>query len=70
MKKHLRNTKLRVSTETLRRLSGSELAGVAGGGSVNDACPLSCACPTMNADCGGGGGTTTRPSDDDHEEEP
>jgi len=41
--------------------AGSELAGVAGGGSVNYTCPLSCACPAMNAGCGGGGGTITRP---------
>lgn len=60
MKKQLRNTRLGLSTETLRRLSGSELTGVAGGGSVLYTCPLSCACPTMNR-CGGGGGSITLP---------
>ena len=62
MKKITRNTKLALSTETLRRLSGSELTGVAGGGSLNYTCPLTCACPSEDR-CGGGGGggTTTRP---------
>jgi len=59
MKKHLRNTKLGLATETLRRLSGSELTGVAGGGSRNYTCPLSCACPTMDGRCDGG--VTTHP---------